>query len=972
MHFDFFISYSRADLDKAKMIKSAFEDAGYQVWIDEKLQSGERFSNVIEEQIRQVTKVVVLWSFNSIQSKWVLAEAGLALELDKYLPIRLDNCDLPLLFRSIHAASIEEKGMGELIRELRTSSDFFQVGKADVMLARLPISEEKLVGREQEVALLSNIWGSATANIAVLVAAGGVGKTALMCHWLTQMQTRGFRGAQMVYCWSFYAQDDSEQSQSSADMFFDDALRWFGYKGAAIKSAWDRGLKLAELIQKKRTLIVLDGLEPLQFPPGTMRGQLKDQGIRAMLLQLATNNPGLCLITSRAPVVELDTYNQVTVISHSLKNLSQEAGASLLRSIGVRSLDQNQNVSTKAFYDTVSEYHGNALALKLLGRYICYVLDGYIQSRHLVNELGLGIDEGNHAKRVMASYEKWLSETNELDLVVLYSIGLFDRPKKLSIFVRLQECLDISKIYKPGLPRSEEAWRFAVSRLEDLGLISIQGDGSNKVLDTHPIIRNYFKLRFKAEYRDVWIAVHQFLYRYYRDVLEKLSLDVGSVSLSALSPVFSAIYHGCQAGLHEEVFDVIYMPYISRGTEVYINRVLYSFELNLMTLSQFYEVRWSKSNVIDPVQQAHLMSITGTTLRPMGRMQEAAEVLSRAVELFREAEEFVQAAKTANTLSELHTTLCDLRMGVYHAKQCVEYADVSQSIYWQIKSRTTLADALHQSGLLIEAGSIQKQIAAIVFKLQSEDQEYLKKTYPLRGYRICDILISRGDFEEVERRTTKTLKETAPEKLSTFTEALAILQNSRAYGLRRSFLNVGAGRRREQAIEGLKQSVQLIRQSGRFDRLPRALLALCDQYIGALRVQRVSLGQTKKEILEILKECYRLSNDNSLFLHVVDCHIFSARYIIQFLEIDASVSLLSDDLQENTIDQHIDTAARLIEDYGYRRRLADLAVVRCWLGYLRKNKKDFENNKTLVRSYLKDGWMLHKRDWQIIQKLKVY
>ena len=54
---------------------------------------------------------------------------------------------------------------------------------------------------------------------------------------------------------------------------------------------------------RRRVLLVLDGVEPLQCGPGTQPGQLKDQGLRTLLRHFAAAPPaaahGLLMLTSR-------------------------------------------------------------------------------------------------------------------------------------------------------------------------------------------------------------------------------------------------------------------------------------------------------------------------------------------------------------------------------------------------------------------------------------------------------------------------------------------------------------------------------------------------------------------------------------------------------------------------------------------------------------------------------------------------
>jgi NACHT domain-containing protein len=106
-----------------------------------------------------------------------------------------------------------------------------------------------------------------TPNVVTIVAWAGVGKSTLVNHWLRRMAAEQYRSAQLVFGWSFYRQGTSGGT-SSADEFIDAALAWFGDPDPRIGTAWEKGERLAKLVAHRRTLLVLDGLEPLQNPPG--------------------------------------------------------------------------------------------------------------------------------------------------------------------------------------------------------------------------------------------------------------------------------------------------------------------------------------------------------------------------------------------------------------------------------------------------------------------------------------------------------------------------------------------------------------------------------------------------------------------------------------------------------------------------------------------------------------------------------
>ena len=75
---------------------------------------------------------------------------------------------------------------------------------------------------------------------------------------------------------------------------------------------WDKGARLAQLVAAQKALLVLDGLEPLQYPPGPMAGKLKDPAIDALLKGLVARNPGLCVVTTRESVTDLAPYHRST------------------------------------------------------------------------------------------------------------------------------------------------------------------------------------------------------------------------------------------------------------------------------------------------------------------------------------------------------------------------------------------------------------------------------------------------------------------------------------------------------------------------------------------------------------------------------------------------------------------------------------------------------------------------------------
>jgi len=176
------------------------------------------------------------------------------------------------------------------------------------------------------------------------------------------MAAEKYRLAELVFGWSFYRQGTSGGT-SSADEFIDAALAWFGDPDPRIGSAWEKGERLAKLVVHRRTLLILDGLEPLQNPPGAQEGRLREPSLQALLRELAGFNMGLCVITTRMPVADLSDHEGSSALRRALEHLSSHAGAQLLRALGVKGDEAELRNGS-------DEFSGHCLALTLLGSYL--------------------------------------------------------------------------------------------------------------------------------------------------------------------------------------------------------------------------------------------------------------------------------------------------------------------------------------------------------------------------------------------------------------------------------------------------------------------------------------------------------------------------------------------------------------------------------------------------------------------------
>ena len=104
---ELFLSYDSKDRAIAQQLADALEGYGWSVWWDREIPFGKAFDLVIEEQLNAARCVVVVWSKESVRSRWVKTEAAVAAERDCLVPLLIDNTVIPLEFKRIQTAMMQ-------------------------------------------------------------------------------------------------------------------------------------------------------------------------------------------------------------------------------------------------------------------------------------------------------------------------------------------------------------------------------------------------------------------------------------------------------------------------------------------------------------------------------------------------------------------------------------------------------------------------------------------------------------------------------------------------------------------------------------------------------------------------------------------------------------------------------------------------------------------------------------------------
>lgn len=105
---DIFISYKREDRNVASEINDLCKNTGLTTFYDTQVPVGDMWDLLIERELRAARSVLVLWSPRSIGSRWVRLEARHGLSRGILCPLVVEDCEIPLEFADIQAASWAE------------------------------------------------------------------------------------------------------------------------------------------------------------------------------------------------------------------------------------------------------------------------------------------------------------------------------------------------------------------------------------------------------------------------------------------------------------------------------------------------------------------------------------------------------------------------------------------------------------------------------------------------------------------------------------------------------------------------------------------------------------------------------------------------------------------------------------------------------------------------------------------------
>ena len=535
--------------------------------------------------------------------------------------------------------------------------------------------ESNFVGRKEMLETITDWYTNPEVRIGALIGWGGVGKSAIVRKWYDTLESNAIK-PDGIFWWGFYRNAYLEQ--------FLNALLRFVSQGRieleTIKSTWEKTDRIKEYIHQGTYLIILDGLEQMQKSESSDEfGKMIHRECTELLHYLADVPKGLCLITTRYPVKDLDEWHERGYKKRSLIDLSIPDSLSMLRRRGVKGSDEKLT-------EVINRYKGHALSLTSLAGYLNRYYGGDIKQAPEV-EFILGDKE--RFKDVNKLLRKYAEKMSEPERVFLHIFSLFRREVTGNDFAGVfQHEMEDTKLNDVLVKMSELDFRDLINGLVDWRLISY--DETKKAYATHPLIKGYFEFDFDVKDKRL---CHKGIYQYFGEYAPEQP-----ETLDAMQPLFEQVYHGCAAGLYDKMYQSIYRKKIGGLPCGYkITHKLGAWETDLSLVKTFFsEGDLSQMPLVSKKSdQSWFLNEAGVALLNTGRPKEAKESLKRAIDLYVENNQIAYASQCYQNLADLQFRTGELESGLGSAKKALDAAKKAKSDQYIVKSKAYLAGILH-------------------------------------------------------------------------------------------------------------------------------------------------------------------------------------------------------------------------------------------------------------------------------------
>jgi tetratricopeptide (TPR) repeat protein len=688
---------------------------------------------------------------------------GEALELKPAPELRLD--------KDLFQQAIE---IVNYVRAHRKPEDRFSWNSAPTVLP-------EWTGRDDLLAQITEDWNNPAKHVTGLIGFGGEGKSSLARKWVADVVARSEATKQSptregiasqsalamtldgVFWWGFY-------ENRSIDEFLEAALNFLSggrIDPRQVPSSSLRAQIIGAMLGAGRYLFVLDGLEVLQHQEGDQYGLLTSNDLRDLLTYFARpDNGSFCLITSRAPLLDLMDYTTYT--HRDVERLSEADGVALLERLQVKG-------SKSQLGKVVADWDGHALTVSLLGSYLAEKYNGDIA--HLADIPIPTADEPRYERvhRVLRRYDEHLTAA-EREFLKLFSAfrtpvheSAFEKvfqplltaknakdAKKESGFLRALGGLRGSKTQSPitNLPITEIVNRLVTYRI-------LHCDTTSQTYTAHPLVRNhYFTLFMNPNVTpdtgtpDTIKAAHNQIKDYYLSIAGNETKRFPT--LDDLKPLIEVVHHACQAGAYDEAGKLLWERIQGMEKRIIVHQ-LGAYETDLSLFSEFFTNgdTTQEPQISRDGWKRWMINEIGYCLMSLGRLREAVPFYERSTKIALDMQDWGNASVGYRNLANLHAQLGALEPSAEAAHQSLDLARKAAednryegiSLCWRGWTTHLLGNIKESTTSFVEAE-----------KLYQEVETSVKYLYSLPGIQHADHLHRTGDLDYARRVTEANLQ----------------------------------------------------------------------------------------------------------------------------------------------------------------------------------------------------------------------
>ncbi len=634
----------------------------------------------------------------------------------------------------------------------------------------IPSPPPNWVGRAKLLSYLNRDWSDSGQLIVGLIGFGGEGKSSLASYWLSQLeQNSSSFPSDGIFWWSFY-------DKPTVEVFFESLLTFLipAMDPHKLPSASVKAQVILSMLGSKRYLLVLDGLEVLQHQSGKNYGRFKNDELQNFLSDFAKTGEyqSFCLITSRAPLIDLINYSSYT--QYDVAHLSPSEGRELLGKLGVRGTEAEID-------DVVNNWGGYALALSLLGTLLAEHYEGDV--KHIRKIVLVEPTQSPHEQieRILRRYDEHL-----LDIEKNFLVGL--------------------SAYRLPVPESALTSVFQVDRAvaEQLQKYSIlRRNHQEQCYTLHPLIRDRYFNQLATKPVEAVRQLHRNIAEHYAKSAPRGDKPL----LRDLLPWMEAVHHYCQAGMCDYAFELL-RKWIYRGDRHLIIYELCAYKDVLNVMMDFFPDGDTSQNpqLSDLSDRRFILNEVGFCTMNVARLREAEPFYHEALALAISQENWSNASIASNNLAIMYAHLCEFDRAVAIGDEAVEYArrvsDRTERLRDERNALTRRAWSAHLHGKMNQATADFEEAERLHKQVDPEKPflytksgiwyaEHLKRLGDTEYARRIteanlDICVNRGWIDDISRchRVLGNLAEDANEQESARSHYNTALSKARGIGFR--------------------------------------------------------------------------------------------------------------------------------------------------------------------------------------------